>query len=226
MKQIMSWLLAGIIAVTAIISMVPQGTAAESKVIFRRGTEWFSFSPGSGYTDSDLFENFKYVMPGDVLEQSITVYNRNRDIDAVRIYLRAEPHGKEKLPEIFDQWEGSLQDMEDFLSQLTLRVYQGSRCISTTTAKTGGPTENLYLGNVGPGESMRLRAELEIPVELDNRYAGRMGEVDWVFTAEVYKDPGSSDVPKTADGIGPAWGAMILSGGMLAGALLGKRKKQ
>jgi len=226
MKRITAWLLAGMVAVLSASGAVPRAAAAESSVVFCRGREWFSFLPGSSYTDSDLFANFKDAMPGDVLEQSVTVYNRNRDTDAVRIYLRAESHGKENLPEIFGHREGRLQDMEDFLSQLTLRVYQGSRCISTTTAKTGGPTENLYLGSIGPGEALHIRAELEIPVELDNRYAGRAGEVDWVFTAEVYKDPGSTDVPKTADGIGPAWGAMILSGGMLAGTLLRNRKKR
>ena len=61
------------------------GSALAASVSYEGGAEKFVFVP----ENSDLFENFKGVMPGDVLEQKITVKN-NTD-KAVRIYLRAEP---------------------------------------------------------------------------------------------------------------------------------------
>ena len=240
MRRIAGCLMAGVLALIMTAEVIPQGMAAESMVMFQRGEEWFSFTPGSGYTDSDLFPEFKDVMPGDRLEQTITVVNRNRDEDAVRFYLRAVPHDDDNpltYHEGFENQDGKDQQgvsgrrdetaasMEDFLSKLTLRVYSGGRCISVSTAETGGPLENAYLCSAGPGETVKLRVELEVPVELDNRYANRVGEVDWIFTAEVYKDPGAADVPKTADGIGPAWCSMIVSGGTLAAAWTLKRKK-
>jgi hypothetical protein len=36
---------------------------------------------------------------------------------------------------------------------------------------------------------MTLDVELSVPIGLDNRYANRIGEVDWVFIAEGFDDP-------------------------------------
>lgn len=239
MKQCMKRLMMFTAVAATVAGMVFRVTAAESQVTFRRGEEWFLFSPGSGYSDSDLFEGFKNVLPGDTLKQTITITNKNRDTDGVRIWLRAEPHTSGNplsYNEVYENTDGKDQGgipgkrdetvdiMEDFLSKLTLRVYRGNRCISETTAKEGGLTENVYLGTIGSGDSINLRVELEVPVELDNRYADRVGEVDWIFTAEVYKDPGSPDAPKTGDTIVVAWLFAMMSGGMLAYICFVKRR--
>ena len=65
------------------------GTAlAASTVTYEGGAEQFVFLPGSDLSGSDLFENFKKVMPGDVLTQQVQVENKSEH--EIRLYLRAE----------------------------------------------------------------------------------------------------------------------------------------
>ncbi|MFR1759206.1 MAG: hypothetical protein ACLSX2_05855 [Christensenellaceae bacterium] len=49
--------------------------ADDASVSYEGGAEQFVFLPGSEYTDTDLFDGFKGVMPGDTLTQKITVTN-------------------------------------------------------------------------------------------------------------------------------------------------------
>ena len=45
-------------------------------------------------------------------------------------------------------------------------------------------------------KSTTLTVKLQVPAELGNEYANRVGEVDWVFTAEELDPQGN---PKTGD---------------------------
>ena len=73
--------------------MLLSGVAAlaAASVTYEGGAEKFVFLPGSAYSSSDLFENFKDVLPGDELTQKITV--KNDTSGKVRIYMRAETKG-------------------------------------------------------------------------------------------------------------------------------------
>lgn len=59
----------------------------------------FEFKPGSGYTSTDLFDNFKNVMPGDELEQKVVFTNNDTQHDYVNLYMHAVPHGEENAPQ-------------------------------------------------------------------------------------------------------------------------------
>ena len=159
---------------------------AESKVTYEGGAEKFVFLPGSEYTETDLFENFKGVMPGDVITQEITVRNNYTKAEKVNIYLRAVVHDEQGNPlsEEVARTE-DLVSMQDFLSQLTMTVKQGDKVLfSASPDELGGLKENVLLGTF-PGKSYtKLVVELSVPIELGNEYANRVGEVDWVFTAE------------------------------------------
>ena len=67
---------------------------AESSVSYKGGAEKFVFLEGGAYTDTDMFGGFKGVMPGDELTQKVTVRNSFTDVEYVKIYLRAVPHGR------------------------------------------------------------------------------------------------------------------------------------
>ena len=159
---------------------------AESKVTYEGGAEKFVFLPGSEYTETDLFENFKGVMPGDVITQEITVQNNYTKAKKVNIYLRAVVHDEQGNPlsEEVARTE-DLVSMQDFLSQLTMTVKQGDKVLfSASPDELDGLKENVLLGTF-PGRSKTiLTVELSVPFELGNEYANRVGEVDWIFTAE------------------------------------------
>ena len=159
---------------------------AESKVTYEGGAEKFVFLPGSEYSETDLFENFKGVMPGDVITQEITVRNNYTKAEKVNIYLRAVVHDEQGNPlsEEVARTE-DLVSMQDFLSQLTMTVKQGDKVLfSASPDELDGLKENVLLGTF-PGKSYtKLVVELSVPIELGNEYANRVGEVDWVFTAE------------------------------------------
>ena len=185
MKKTLKTISALALALLLLLSM--GATAfAESKVTYEGGAEKFVFLPGSEYSETDLFENFKGVMPGDVITQEITVQNNYTKAEKVNIYLRAVVHDEQGNPlsEEVARTE-DLVSMQDFLSQLTMTVKQGDKVLfSASPDELDGLKENVLLGTF-PGRSKTiLTVELSVPFELGNEYANRVGEVDWVFTAE------------------------------------------
>lgn len=185
MKKTLKTISALALALLLLLSM--GATAfAESKVTYEGGAEKFVFLPGSEYTETDLFENFKGVMPGDVITQEITVQNNYTKAEKVKIYLRAVVHDEQGNP--LSEEVAKSEDvvsMQDFLSQLTMTVKQGDKVLfSASPDELDGLKENVLLGTF-PGRSKTiLTVELSVPIELGNEYANRVGEVDWIFTAE------------------------------------------
>lgn len=167
--------------------------AKDASVRYEGGAEKFVFLPGSDDSETDLFDNFKGVMPGAVLSQTITVKNNYKGCDKVKIYLRAEAHREDEsvLSEEAGAAIADAADMQDFLNQLSMTVRNGDKVISeATAAEPGGLRENVELGTFRYGEETKLTVELSIPEELDNTYANRIGEVDWVFSVEERNDLG------------------------------------
>lgn len=189
MKKFLSF----VTVLLVLLSMATPAYAANTTVTWRGQKDGFDFAPGSEYTTTDLFDNFKGIMPGDKRDQAITLTNEGSN--SVRFYLRAVPHDAENAPQA--QSKEALATMQDFLSKLTLKVYNGQTLISEGAAsETGGLTENVFLGQLASKESLTLNVKLEVPIELNNDYAGRLGEVDWVFTAEEFGEPKTMTVKK------------------------------
>lgn len=167
---------------------------AEDATITFDGTD-FAFSPGSTYTSTDLFDNFKNVMPGDVLTQSITFKNEAQDYDYVKLYLKAVPHPDEHtqeqpMSEKVLEAEKTLESMNEFLSRLTMKVWNGADKTAEPIFE-GAPNAAfgaVELGRVNKGETAALTVELEVPIELGIEYMYRVGEVDWVFTVEAFRE--------------------------------------
>ena len=198
-KKIVGRFFSLLLAVLTMLSLSVTAFAAESTVTFQNG-KVIAFAPGSIYTDSDLFGNFKGVMPGDVLTEKITIQNQSADCDYIKVYMRAilhdedgNPISEKVLAELqADTRKGDASELEymyDFLSQLSMKVRSGSSLIYEDTAdQLDGLASSVYLGTIRKGETIDLNVELTVPTTLGNEYADRIGEVDWVFTVEGFTD--------------------------------------
>lgn len=201
MKRTIRNLSSLLLALVMVLSMSVTAFAADSTITFKGAQEGFNFQPGSEYTATDLFDSFKDVMPGDKLTETIQVKNEATDCDYIKLYMRAVVHDENGNPltysETFENADGKDQanvagqrdetvaTMQGFLSQLTMRIYNGNQLIyNASPDEAGALVNNVLLGTLSKGESLNLKVELDVPIELGNEYANRVGEVDWVFLAE------------------------------------------
>ena len=191
----MKYLSAVLIALILVVSILPgPALAADGTVTITDGDgNYIEFAPGTTYSDTSLFPNFEGVMPGDEIDEKITVTNSASDCDYVKIYVTAKPHDEQENPlQPAVKGEGDNQEtvasMEDFLKQLSMTVKKGDETIYSGDPK-GSPGNNVFLGTLEEGESVTLTVHLSVPISLDNKYSNRRGEVDWVFTVEKYNIP-------------------------------------
>jgi len=179
--------------------------AADSTITFKGAKDGFDVQPGSEYTATDLFGNFKDVMPGDKLTENILLKNAATDCDYIKVYMKAVVHDENGNPltysEAFENTDGKDQanvngqrdetvaTMQDFLSQLSMRIYNGDKLIyEASPDEAGALVNNVLLGTLKTGDGLNLKVELDVPIELGNKYANRVGEVDWVFLAECIEN--------------------------------------
>lgn len=223
MKKLITLLVAAVL----VFSMSATAFAADASVTYEGGAEKFVFLPGSEWTDTDLFGNFKGVMPGDVVTQDIDIRNQYKGIDRVRIYLRAELHDENGNPlsESVAEHE-DVVSMYDFLSQLSMTVKQGDKVIYEATAdQLDGLKENVSLGVYKYGYKSTITVELKVPADLGNEYANRAGEIDWVFTAEEIPAPDGPDTGDNSQTI--LWlGALCAAAAVIVTVVVTGRKKR
>ena len=171
---------------------------AVSSVTYEGGAEAFVFLPGSPFSDTDLFENYKMVMPGDVLTQRITV--RNTSGGQVRIYMRAEPVN---------------ETYRDFLSQMNLQVScKDEQIFDAAASETAQLTENTLLGTFKTEGSTELVVTLTVPLDLGNEYMCTMGIVPWTFLVEEVPE---DDTPHTGDDF--ELGTWLIAAGLILAAI-------
>lgn len=189
-----------LICVLFALALLTSCALAESTVEYRNSTDLFEFKPGSSYNATDLFMNFKGVLPGDVLEQKIVV--RNTSQWDVRIWLQQDPETKVTT------------DAEDFLKQLDLKVTQNGKTLFDAKASESAQlTKPVLLGFFDryPQGETTLSVTLTVPSDLGNEYMGQVGEVPWTFIVEEIPDAAS---PHTGDWYqSGAW--LALAGGLL-----------
>ena len=100
--------------------------AADSTVTYLGKEDLFEFSPESYYTDSDLFQNTKQMLPGDSVSQTIVVKNQCKDCDYIKIWIGNLLHDEEGnpiSPKVLEKIQKDdrkqtlteIQYMEDFL---------------------------------------------------------------------------------------------------------------
>ena len=153
----------------------------DGSVTYEGRANEFIFAPGSEYSPTDLFTNFKGVMPGDSLTEQILVTNAKSTGMKIKIYMRAL---------------GAQEGTDDFLSQMTLTVKKNADAVlfDAPANETAQLTEWVYLGTLSAGGEATLDVTLNVPIEMGNDYAQKIGYLDWQFKIEEIPDP-----PKTGD---------------------------
>lgn len=156
----------------------------DSNVTYKGGAEHFIVLP----EDKDLFQNFKDMMPGETREQIIEV--RNEYSGPLAFYLHAEEAPNEEQNGVY------LIDILDFtLFQDGKQLYQGK-----LRGSVPGMSEDILLGKLKKGESVKLIATLTAPgAEMDNRYQLTRAAVKWVFTVEDLSTGGMDQIRNVGD---------------------------
>ena len=147
--------------------------ATDGNVIYSGDSGKFIFEPGSDYSPTDLFPNFKDVMPGDTISQKIMVKNNAKK--NVKISMRAL---------------GAHEDSVDFLSKSNLSVEKvtDTTVFEATADQTAQLTEWRALGVLASGGEAELSVVLQVPTDLDNNYQELVGYLDWEFMVEEIDD--------------------------------------
>lgn len=210
-------ILAMAFALVIVVCGTIPGLAADGHVIYSGGAREFIFSPGSEYSPTDLFTNFKDVMPGDSISQPIYVVNDISKNVKIKVYMRAL---------------GAHEDSVDFLSQMNLRVEKVTDTVlfDAPADETAQLTDWVYLGTLYSGGEVELDVILDVPTSLDNHSKDLIGYLDWEFMIEELPVESTDPKPPHTGDDANTWmyvALMVFSGMMIFLLLIkGRRAKK
>lgn len=197
-KAAFSLLMALVLALSLGVTAFAQDVQPAADIVYQ-GEKKLIITPKAGHhTDTDLFGNFKDMMPGDSRTETITFRNESttRRTNYVKLYIVAVPHGQENLP-VDTQHITDVDAMHEFLANFTMTVKQGDKEIFSGTPDDVGTFggSGCLLGTFRKNEGTTLTVTLSLNIEAGNTVADQEGEVDWKFVAEEYTR--SPDRPPT-----------------------------
>ena len=186
MKKILTLFVAFLLCMMAVLPV----SAADGKVTYSGNAGNFVFAPGSDHSLTDLFPNFKGVMPGDTLTQKITVKNNADDKVKVEVYIRAL---------------GAQAESAEVLSKLNLKVQKSAEnemayMFDATAEQTAQLADWVCLGTLYSGGEVNLDVTLSVPVELDNQFQNKIGSLDWEFMLKEFPVENTDPTPPPPTG--------------------------
>ena len=168
-------------------SAAPGGGDSRVTLVETRSGASFTLS-GDG---NDLFQNFKGVMPGDTLSQTITVAADRGNDHSFYIYLYARECttvGDAEHPAA--SGASSVVSAADFLDYLNITVDAAGKDLGDGTHLGAGTGKSGVLqGTFDAGESLALTVDLEVDLQMGNDFQKAAAYIDWVFYAEQVPDP-------------------------------------
>lgn len=203
-KTTFSLLMVLVLALSLTATAFAQAAQPAAADIVYQGENKLIITPKkSNHTATDLFGNFKGMMPGDTRTETITFKNESNTprTDYVKLYIVAVPHKADNLPvdshitttgtEEGAKPTADLAKMAEFLKNFSMTVTQGTGPNAKTVAGTATVTEifggqGYLLGTFKKGEGTTLNVELKMSEDAGNEFAAQEGEVDWRFVAEEY----------------------------------------